>query len=97
MVRGRLNPYESSVNRSRAPKENFGGKENSKYQDRQQCLVVQGLHESTAVRPEKRVAEDLASFNGLLNQLLSPGVEVKVIKAFWIGKNSEDGLGTPQP
>lgn len=97
LVRGRLNPNESSVNRSRAPKENSGGSENSKYQDRQQCLVIQGLHESTAVRPEDRVTEDLASFNGLLNQLLPPGVEVKVIKAFRIGKKSEDSLGTPRP
>ncbi|VDM03542.1 unnamed protein product [Schistocephalus solidus] len=97
MVRGRLNPNESSVNRSRAPKENLGGSENSKHQDRQQCLVIQGLHESTAVRPEDRVAEDLASFNGLLNQLLPPSVEVKVIEAFRIGKKFEDSLETPRP
>ncbi|VDL88298.1 unnamed protein product, partial [Schistocephalus solidus] len=75
MVRGRLNPDENSVNRSRASKENFGGSENSKHQDRQQCLFIQSLPESTAVRPEDRVAEDIASFNGLLNQLLPPGVE----------------------
>ncbi|VDM05958.1 unnamed protein product [Schistocephalus solidus] len=80
MVRGRSNPNESSVNHSRAPKENFGGSENSKHKDRKQCLVIKGLHESTAVRPEDRVAEDLASFNGLLNQLLPPGVEVKLLK-----------------
>ncbi|VDM05242.1 unnamed protein product [Schistocephalus solidus] len=97
MVRGRLNPNESSVNRSRAPKENLGGSENSKHQDQQQCLVIQGLHESTAVRPKDRVTKYLASFNGLLNQLLPPGVEVKVIKAFRIGKKIEDSLGTPRP
>ncbi|VDM06315.1 unnamed protein product [Schistocephalus solidus] len=97
MGRGRLYPNESSVNRSRAPKENLGKSEISKHQDRQQRLVIHGLHESTAVRPENRVAEDLASFNGLLNQVLPPGVEVKVIKAFQIGKKSEDSLGTPRP
>ncbi|VDM05372.1 unnamed protein product [Schistocephalus solidus] len=43
------------------------------------------------------VAEDLASINGLLNQLLPPGVEVKVIKAFRIGQKSEDSLETPRP
>ncbi|VDM06187.1 unnamed protein product [Schistocephalus solidus] len=96
MVRGRLNPNESSVNRSRAPKEILGGSEYSKHQDRQQCLVIQGLQESTAVLPEDHVAEDLASFNGLLNQWLPPGMEVKVIKAFRIGKKSADSLGTPR-
>ncbi|VDL85643.1 unnamed protein product [Schistocephalus solidus] len=95
MVTGRLNPNESSVRRSRALNENLGGSENLKYQDRQKCLIIEGLHKSTAVRLEDHVAEDLALFNGLLNQLLSPGMGDKVLKAFWIGKKSENSLGTP--
>lgn len=85
-----VRPSDDSVNRPRPHAAHSPERQSKEDHARQQCLVIQGLSESNAVRPEDRVSEDLASFHGLLNHLLPADMEIKVLKAFRIGKRSED-------
>nr|VZI33590.1 unnamed protein product [Spirometra erinaceieuropaei] len=57
---------------------------------RGQCLIIQGLPESTASASKERVSADLKLFQCLLNELLRPNEEVSVLKAFRLGKRSID-------
>nr|VZI31187.1 unnamed protein product [Spirometra erinaceieuropaei] len=57
---------------------------------RGQCLIIQGLPESTASTSKERVSADLQLFQCLLNELLRPNEEVSVLKAFRLGKRSID-------
>nr|VZI25394.1 unnamed protein product [Spirometra erinaceieuropaei] len=57
---------------------------------RGQCLIIQGLPESTAGASKERVSADLKLFQCLLNELLRPNEEVSVLKAFRLGKRSID-------
>nr|VZI11813.1 unnamed protein product [Spirometra erinaceieuropaei] len=57
---------------------------------RGQCLIIQGLPESTASASKERVSADLQLFQCLLNELLCPNEEVSVFKAFRLGKRSID-------
>ncbi|BHF66599.1 hypothetical protein SprV_0200962100 [Sparganum proliferum] len=57
---------------------------------RGQCLIIQGLPESTASASKERVSADLQLFQCLLNELLRPNEEVSVLKAFRLGKRSID-------
>ncbi|BHF84809.1 hypothetical protein SprV_0902796100 [Sparganum proliferum] len=49
---------------------------------RGQCLIIQGLPESTASASKERVSADLQLFQCLLNELLRPNEEVSVLKVF---------------
>nr|VZI26708.1 unnamed protein product [Spirometra erinaceieuropaei] len=57
---------------------------------RGQCLIIQGLPESTASASKERVSADLKLSQCLLNELLRPNEEVSVLKAFRLGKRSID-------
>nr|VZI30179.1 unnamed protein product [Spirometra erinaceieuropaei] len=57
---------------------------------RGQCLIIQGLPESTAGASKERFSADLKLFQCLLNELLRPNEEVSVLKAFRLGKRSID-------
>ncbi|BHF71211.1 hypothetical protein SprV_0401426600 [Sparganum proliferum] len=57
---------------------------------RGQCLIIQGLPESTASASKERISADLQLFQCLLNELLRPNEEVSVLKAFRLGKRSID-------
>nr|VZI45770.1 unnamed protein product [Spirometra erinaceieuropaei] len=57
---------------------------------RGQCLIIQGLPESTAGASKERVSADLKLFQCLLNEILRPNEEVSVLKAFRLGKRSID-------
>nr|VZI50477.1 unnamed protein product [Spirometra erinaceieuropaei] len=57
---------------------------------RGQCLIIQGLPESTASASKGRVSADLQHFQCLPNGLLRPNEEVSVLKAFRLGKRSID-------
>nr|VZI29513.1 unnamed protein product [Spirometra erinaceieuropaei] len=57
---------------------------------RGQCLIIQGLPESTAGASKERVSAALKLFQCLLNELLRPNEEVSVLKAFRLGKRSID-------
>ncbi|BHF57082.1 hypothetical protein SprV_0100002300 [Sparganum proliferum] len=61
---------------------------------RDQCLVIQGLPESNANAPKERVSEDLRLFQGLLNNILEPTEAIEVVKAFRLGKRTNN-LPTP--
>ncbi|BHF67014.1 hypothetical protein SprV_0301003700 [Sparganum proliferum] len=64
--------------------------ENKKEADREQCLIIQGLPESSANTPKERVSEDLSLFQGLLNNILEPTEAIEVSKAFRLGKRAEN-------
>lgn len=65
-------------------------------QGRQHCIIVQGLKECTSVSSDHN-AEDMASFNRVLNDLFEPGLEFPVLKSFRIGKKPDEATGTPRP
>nr|VZI50532.1 unnamed protein product [Spirometra erinaceieuropaei] len=57
---------------------------------RGQCLIIQGLPESTASASKERVSADLQLFQCLLNELLRANEEVSVLKAYRLGNRSID-------
>ncbi|BHF67229.1 hypothetical protein SprV_0301025400 [Sparganum proliferum] len=64
--------------------------ENKIETDRENCLIIQGLPESSANTPKERVSEDLSLFQGLLNNILEPTEAIEVIKAFRLGKRADN-------
>nr|VZI30316.1 unnamed protein product [Spirometra erinaceieuropaei] len=46
------------------------------------CIIIQGLPESSASTPRERFAADLEHFQKFLNELLQPTEDVTVLKAF---------------
>ncbi|BHF66482.1 hypothetical protein SprV_0200949900 [Sparganum proliferum] len=92
-----VRPSDDSVNRPNPHAANSPERKCKEDHNRQQCLVIQGLSESNAIRPEDRVSEDLASFHGLLNHFLQTDMEIKVLKAFRIGKRSADTTAALPP
>ncbi|BHF69028.1 hypothetical protein SprV_0301206900 [Sparganum proliferum] len=78
------------------------GNTSTKYMNdiaRDQCLVIQGLPESNANTPKERVSEDLRLFQGLLNNILEPTEAIEVLKAFRLGKrtNNQPTPTRPRP
>ncbi|BHF82462.1 hypothetical protein SprV_0802560000 [Sparganum proliferum] len=69
---------------------NHNSVENKKEADREKCLIIQGLPESSANTPKERVSEDLSLFQSLLNNILEPTEAIEVSKAFRLGKRAEN-------
>nr|VZI46975.1 unnamed protein product [Spirometra erinaceieuropaei] len=62
------------------------------------CIIIQGLPESTASAPRERVAADLEQFQKLLNEMLQPTEDVTVVKAFRLGSRTTAAPQTrPRP
>ncbi|BHF68838.1 hypothetical protein SprV_0301187900 [Sparganum proliferum] len=59
--------------------------ENRGLLNRDHCIIIQGLRESSASTPRERVAADLEQFQKLLNEMLQPTEDVTVLKAFRLG------------
>nr|VZI20893.1 unnamed protein product [Spirometra erinaceieuropaei] len=71
--------------------------ETKKETDRGQCLIIQGLPESSAITPKERISENLSLFQGLLNNILEPTEAVEVIKAFRLGKRADNPSMSTRP
>ncbi|BHF60612.1 hypothetical protein SprV_0100357700 [Sparganum proliferum] len=69
---------------------NHNSVENKKEADREKCLIIQGLPESSANSPKERVSEDLSLSQGLLNNILEPTEAIEVSKAFRLGKRADN-------
>ncbi|BHF64219.1 hypothetical protein SprV_0200721900 [Sparganum proliferum] len=52
------------------------------------CIIIQGLPESSDSTPRERVAADLEQFQKLLNEILQPTEDVTVLKAFRLGSRT---------
>nr|VZI45693.1 unnamed protein product [Spirometra erinaceieuropaei] len=62
------------------------------------CIIIQGLPESSASTPRERVAADLEQFQKLLNEMLQPPEDVTVVKAFRLGSRTTAAPQTrPRP
>ncbi|BHF59460.1 hypothetical protein SprV_0100241900 [Sparganum proliferum] len=59
--------------------------ENRGMLNKDHCIIIQGLPESSASTPRERVAADLEQFQKLLNEMLQPTKDVTVPKAFRLG------------
>ncbi|VDL97829.1 unnamed protein product [Schistocephalus solidus] len=62
------------------------GSESKDALDRENCVVIQGLPESTAHTSKERISADLAMFQHLLNDILHSGETITVRAAFRLGK-----------
>ncbi|BHF69254.1 hypothetical protein SprV_0301229700 [Sparganum proliferum] len=72
--------------------------ENRGMLNKDHCIIIQGLPESSASTPWKRVAADLEQFQKLLNEMLQPGEDVTVLKAFRLGSRTNAAPQTrPRP
>nr|VZI18907.1 unnamed protein product [Spirometra erinaceieuropaei] len=62
------------------------------------CIIIQGLPESSASTPKERVAANLEQFQKLLNEMLQPTEDVTVLKAFRLGSRTTAAPQTrPRP
>nr|VZI43127.1 unnamed protein product [Spirometra erinaceieuropaei] len=62
------------------------------------CVIIQGLPESSASSPRERIAADLEQFQKLLNEMLQPTEDVTVLKAFRLGSRTNAAPKTrPSP
>nr|VZH99050.1 unnamed protein product [Spirometra erinaceieuropaei] len=62
------------------------------------CIIIQGLPESSASTPRERVAADLEQFQKLPNEMLQPTENVTVLKAFRLGSRTTAAPQTrPRP
>ncbi|BHF63215.1 Septin-6 [Sparganum proliferum] len=52
------------------------------------CIIIQGLPESSVSTARERVAADLEQFQKLLNEMLQPSEDVTVLKAFRLGSRT---------
>ncbi|BHF64038.1 hypothetical protein SprV_0200703600 [Sparganum proliferum] len=72
--------------------------ENRGMLNRDHCIIIQGLPESSASTPRERVATDLEQFQKLLNEMLQPTEDVTVLKAFRLGSRTTAAPQTrPRP
>ncbi|BHF57396.1 hypothetical protein SprV_0100033700 [Sparganum proliferum] len=72
--------------------------ENRGMLNRDHCIIIQGLPESSASTPRERVAADLEQFQKLLNEMLQPTEDVTVLKAFRLGSRTTAAPQTrPRP
>nr|VZI24877.1 unnamed protein product [Spirometra erinaceieuropaei] len=60
------------------------------------CITILGLPESSSSTPRERVAADLEQFQKLLNEMLQPTEYVTVLKAFRLGSRTTTAL-QPRP
>ncbi|BHF75639.1 hypothetical protein SprV_0501873500 [Sparganum proliferum] len=65
---------------------NHTSMENKKEADSENCLIIQGLPESSVNTPKELVSEDLSLFQGLLNNILEPTEAIEGTKDFRLGK-----------
>nr|VZI50137.1 unnamed protein product [Spirometra erinaceieuropaei] len=62
------------------------------------CIIIQGLPESSASTPRERAAADLEQFQKLRNEMLQPKEDVTVVKAFRRGSRTTAAPQTrPRP
>nr|VZI51659.1 unnamed protein product [Spirometra erinaceieuropaei] len=61
--------------------------ENRGMLNKDHCVIIQGLAESSASSPRERIAADLEQFQKLLNEMLQPTEDVTVLKAFRLAWN----------
>nr|VZI16801.1 unnamed protein product [Spirometra erinaceieuropaei] len=62
------------------------------------CVIIQGLPESSVSTPRERVAADLEQFQKLLNEMLQPTEDVTVLKTFRLGSRTTAAPQTrPRP
>nr|VZI09399.1 unnamed protein product [Spirometra erinaceieuropaei] len=62
------------------------------------CIIIQGLPESSASTPRERVAADLEQFQRLLNEMLQPTEDDTDVKAFRLGSRTTAAPQTrPRP
>ncbi|BHF74031.1 hypothetical protein SprV_0401711500 [Sparganum proliferum] len=72
--------------------------ENRGLLNRDHCIIIQGLPESSASTPRERVAADLEQFQKLINEMLQPTEDVTVLKAFRLGSRTTAAPQTrPRP
>ncbi|BHF82745.1 hypothetical protein SprV_0802588400 [Sparganum proliferum] len=72
--------------------------ENRGLLNRDHCIIIQGLPESSASTPRKRVTADLEQFQKLINEMLQPTEDVTVLKAFRLGSRTTAAPQTrPRP
>nr|VZI46053.1 unnamed protein product [Spirometra erinaceieuropaei] len=62
--------------------------ENRGMLNKDHCIIIQGLPESSASTRRGRVAADLEQFQKLLNEMLQPTEDVTVLKAFRLGSRT---------
>nr|VZI33913.1 unnamed protein product [Spirometra erinaceieuropaei] len=72
--------------------------ENRGMLNKDHCVIIQGLAESSASSPRERIAADLEQFQKLLNEMLQPTEDVTVLKAFRLGSRTNAAPKTrPRP
>ncbi|BHF79048.1 hypothetical protein SprV_0602216500 [Sparganum proliferum] len=72
--------------------------ENRGMLNRDHCIIIQGLPESSASTARERVAADIEQFQKLLNEMLQPTEDVTVLKAFRLGSRTTAAEQTrPRP
>ncbi|BHF63055.1 hypothetical protein SprV_0200604400 [Sparganum proliferum] len=72
--------------------------ENRGLLNRDHCIIIQGLPESSASTPRERVAADLEQLQKLLNEMLQPTEDVTVLKAYRLGSRTTAAPQTrPRP
>nr|VZI32829.1 unnamed protein product [Spirometra erinaceieuropaei] len=72
--------------------------ENRGMLNKDHCIIIQGLPESSASTPRERIAADLEQFQKLLNEILQPTEDVTVLKAFRLGSRTNVAPKTgPRP
>nr|VZI48127.1 unnamed protein product [Spirometra erinaceieuropaei] len=69
--------------------------ENRGMLNKDHCVIIQGLAESSASSPRERIAADLEQFQKLLNEMLQPTEDVTVLKAFRLVVTSEPAFSLP--
>ncbi|BHF63428.1 hypothetical protein SprV_0200642000 [Sparganum proliferum] len=70
------------LDEAKGPANDVQTAENRGLLNKDHCIIIQGLPESSASTPRERVAADLEQFQKLLNDMLQPTEDVTVLKAF---------------
>ncbi|BHF79480.1 hypothetical protein SprV_0702260000 [Sparganum proliferum] len=76
------------VDEAKGPVKDVQTAEDRRMLNKDSCIIIQGLPESSASTPRERVAADLEQFQKLLNEMLQPTEDVTVLKAFRLGSRT---------
>ncbi|BHF79396.1 hypothetical protein SprV_0702251600 [Sparganum proliferum] len=76
------------VDEAKGPANDVQAAEDRGMLNKDSCIIIQGLSESSARTPWERVAADLEQFQKLLNEMLQPTEDVTVLRAFRLGSRT---------
>ncbi|BHF63434.1 hypothetical protein SprV_0200642600 [Sparganum proliferum] len=86
------------LDEAKGPANDVQTAENRGLLNKDHCIIIQGLPQSSTSTPRERVAADYEQFQKLLNDMLQPTEDVTVLKAFRLGsRTTADPQKRPRP